>query len=144
VHSQRHRRTIPPTRIQVVYSSLIYPSTNTVFPTSVIDGGTHAGGLTDFQLTGREIHPPSANLSFFDPEYTKLDHARRHLSRTSLIHAPRIALPTLKPIPRSAPLPSIRKQSLRLGRLCISPRSALVIGTAALHTSERALARCGE
>jgi hypothetical protein len=86
-------------------------------------------------------------MSFFGPIP---DHARRHISRTALLHAPGITLSALKPIRRSAPLPSIVNQSLWLGRSRFSQRSVVAIAaiattttTAALHASERALVRSG-
>ena len=107
----------------------------------MIDGGTHAGGLTANSLVHRETLSSPHNtllheLPPFDPETTQIMPDGAY---TALLHAPRIALPALKPIPRITLPPTVGKQSLRLGRLRVSWRP--VIAATAFSAFERALAR---
>ena len=113
-------------------------------PPSVIAGGTHASGLTANSLVVRYSLPcriPRLRLTALFVRKCS-DHSRRCVHRTDLIHAPRVALPTVQPKPRSPPPPPIRQQRVRLdglrvpwrGRHCAAP----------LHLIKRALAVSGQ
>ena len=88
---------------------------------------------TDLQLAHCDTHP--LHMLLFTWKDPKSDHARPHISITSLPHAPQIAI---EPISRSAPSPSVGNKGW-LGRSLLSRRSVLDLNLTLAITSSTPL-----